>query len=365
MKLRLDRAELAEALAVAGSVAASRTPKVALQCVRFDVHKDFAMVSATDLELGVRVSLTQIQVETKGSLLVPAEKVSQIVRECTDEVLAIETKDGECHIRGEDSHFKIYEHELKDFPPIPEMEGAVDFEVKVDDLRRLSDWTVFSAARENTRYAINGVLWDKSEERLTLVATDGRRLSKASLPMPAGGSVKRTSIVPIKAMQVMSRILGDGEGTVGVQIKENQILLKTTRVSLTSALLEGHFPNYEEVIPTDSDKKVVMDTRELLGAVRRAALLSTEESRGVRLAFESGKLTITSRAPEQGEAVVVISIDYDGPSAEIGFNPTFLVDVLRAVPEDKITFEFRESRRPGVFRSGERFLYVVMPVNLT
>lgn len=365
MKLRLDRAELAEALAIAGGVAASRTPKIALQCVRLDVHKDFAMVSATDLELGVRVSLAQIQVESKGTLLVPAEKLSQIVRECSDEALSIETRDGECHIWGEGSHFKIFEHDLRDFPPIPEMEGAVDFEVRVDDLRRMSDWTVFSAARENTRYAINGVLWDKGEERLTLVATDGRRLSKASLPMAAGGVVKRTSIVPIKAMQVMSRILGDGDGTVGVQIKENQILLKTSRVSLTSSLLEGHFPNYEEVIPTDSDKRVIMDTRELLGAVRRAALLSTEESRGVRLAFECGKLTLTSRAPEQGEAVVVLSIDYDGPSAEIGFNPVFLVDVLRAVSDEKVTFEFRESRRPGVFRAGERFLYVVMPVNLS
>jgi len=364
MKLSLNRSELAEALALAGSVVAARTPKPILQCVLLEVHKDYALLSATDLEVSLRCSIGQVEVEETGAVVLAAERIGPIVRESADEVLRLETRDNDCHIWGQDSHFQIVTKELGEFPPIPVGEGEPDFTLKVSELRPLGDWTVFAAAKENTRYAINGVLWDKGPNRLTLVATDGRRLARATHSFTEGGKTCR-GIVPVKAMHVINRVLTDPESTVGVAVTANQILLNTPKAVVSSSLLEGHFPNYEDVIPADCDKRAEFDTRELLSAVRRAALLSNEESKGVKLSFTHGKLTLSSRTPEQGEATIDVPLKYDQSDIAIGFNPVFLTDVLRVAAEDRVTFEFKESNRPGLFRSGEKFLYVVMPVNLS
>jgi DNA polymerase-3 subunit beta len=297
--------------------------------------------------------------------VVPADKLAHIARESTDDVLRVETVENVCHIRGGDSHFQMFTRPVEEFPPVPQPDQDEDFELPVRDLRLLSDWTVFAAARENTRYAINGVLWDVKPDQLTMVATDGRRLSKAVHPLEfEGGAKAQSAIVPIKGMQVLSRMLADPEARVAVKITPSQLVLQSPRTSVTSALLEGHFPAYEEVIPTDCDKRVEFATDELLSAVKRAALLSNEESKGVKLSFTSGKLTISSRTPEQGEAVVELPVDYQHADTAVGFNPAFLMDVLRVAAEDTVVFEFKEPTRPGIFRCGESFLYVVMPVNL-
>ncbi|MCH8966277.1 MAG: DNA polymerase III subunit beta [Planctomycetes bacterium] len=365
MKLSVSRAELAEALSVVGSVPATRSPKPVLHCTLFDVHGDYAMLVATDLELGVRFSITQIEVEKEGSVLVAADKFGQIVRESTDETLAIEVEENICHIRGADSHFQIYGQDAKQFPQVTQFEGACDFQVPAVVLRRMSEWTVFATARENTRYAINGVLWEQAGRRLTLVATDGRRLSKAVHQLDDGVEGDRRAIVPIKAMNLFLRVLPNDDSVAEIKITPNQFILKTARATVSTALVEGHFPNYEDVIPSECNRKAEFTTQELLSAVRRAALLTNEESKGIRLAFDTGVLSLSSRAPEQGEAVVTIPVQYEGTAVEIGFNPLFLSDVLRVVSSETVTFEFAESNRPGVFRCGDDFLYVVMPVNLS
>ncbi len=364
MKLSLNRHEFLDALAIVTSVAPSRTPKPILQCVLIDVHDDYVILSATDLEIGVRVSVSQVEVDETGSVLVLADKLNQIVRESIDEVLSLEVSKDVCHVRGHDSHFRIYVQDLKDFPPVPEIEGDGDLTLEADQLRELTDWTVFAAARENTRYAINGVLWDRKGDRLTLVATDGRRLSRVERAIDGGGKAL-TAIVPIKAMQLIGKVFASADTPISVRIESNQIAVKTARVLICSTLLEGHFPKYEDVIPGDSDKSVRFDKAELLSAVRRVALLTNEESKGVRMAFTKGKLTLSSRAPDQGEAEVSLPIEYQDVDIDIGFNPVFIADVLRVVPNDEVLFEFKEANRPGVFKIGENMLYVVMPVNLS
>lgn len=364
MKLSANRAELAEALAVVGSVVPQRTPKDVLKCVLAEVADDYVSLSATDLEVGVRLRVSQVEVEKTGTMLVSAEKLGEIVRESDDEVLKIEYTDDVCHVYGAGSHFQIYGQDPKGFPKVAEASEDSDFEIEGDALREMSRWTVFAAARENTRYAINGVLWDKKGDELNLVATDGRRLSKARHRI-TGSTEDCSAIVPTKAMHVFGRVLEIGSTKVGIKISPNQILLMSAKSTVSATLLEGNFPRYADVIPEDSDKKVVTDTQVLLSAVRRAALLTNVESKGVRLSFTRGALTLSSRAPEQGEAVIVLDIDYDGEDVEIGFNPLFLTDVLRTVSADRVTFEFKEPNRPGLFRAGDDFLYVVMPVNLS
>jgi DNA polymerase-3 subunit beta len=366
MKLRFNRHEMAEALSAVASVAAVRTPKEILRCTRIEAKSDVVLLSATDLELGLRCAVTQVEVGQQGEALVNAETFSRIVRECTDEVLTAETKDNNFHLRGAGSHFQIVTHDPAEFPPVETPESPPDFNLDFGQLNRLIEWTLFAAARESTRFAINGVLWEISETKFTMAATDGRRLSVARgvLPNPVARTPLK-AIIPPKALSMFSRLTQDAAANVEVRISDNQMVLRVGRAVLSTALVEGHFPDYTRVIPQDCDRLADIHTMELLSALKRAALLTNEESRGVRLAFSDGSLTLSSRAPEQGEATVSMPVRYRGEDVQIGFNPVFLIDVLKVTPTEQVQFAFRDANRPGVFRVGDDYLYVVMPVNLT
>lgn len=366
MKLRFNRQEMAEALSAICSVAAARTPKEILKCVRMEAQSDVLLLAATDLELSLRCAVTQVEVDKPGKVVVVADTLSRIVRECADDTLAFETDASQLHVRGASSHFRIMSQDVAEFPPVPTNETEPDYTIEQGALRRLIEWTVLSAARESTRYAINGVLWEINDGKLTLAATDGRRLSRGEAALTSGGKGDVPSaIVPLKTLNVFSRLDGDEDAPVSVKVTSNQILLSVGGALLGSALVEGHFPNYRDVIPSDCDLTATLNSSEFHSGLKQAALLTNEESKGVRLAFADDSLTISSRAPEQGDATVTISAKYKHDPIEIGFNPVFLLDVLRAVHDDQITFSMKEPNRPGLLRSGKDFLYVVMPVNLT
>ena len=367
MKLRLNRQEMAEALNAATTVAAVRTPKEILKCVRIDVLPDVLMVCATDLELSLRWAVTQVEVDKPGEVLVAADTLARIVRECPDEVLSAEVAQNLLHIRGQGSHFRMnIPWSTSEFPPVPNLEGEPDFRVDQAALQRLIEWTAFAAARESTRYAINGVLWEVIGDELTLAATDGRRLSvgKTKIKKSHNKAIP-SAIVPTKALTLFAKLPAEAEGMAQVKITGNLMLLKVGRELLSTNLVEGHFPKYQDVIPTDCDREVTLDTQEFLGALKRAALLTNEESKGVRLSFQSGGLTLSSRAPEQGEATISMPIQYKGDAMDIGFNPVFLTDMLRAVHTPEITLALKEPNRPGLVRVGKELIHVVMPVNLT
>lgn len=366
MKLRFNRQEMAEVLSALCSVAAARSPKDILKCVRLEAHPDVLLLSGTDLELSLRCAVTQVEVEKPGEVLVVADTLSRIVRECTDEVLAVEAVNSTLHVRGTGSHFQVITHDPVDFPAIPSMEGEPEVVVDHALLRRLTELTVFATARESTRYAINGVLWEVEGDKLTLAATDGRRLSLAAGKVAEGGAAEpRRAIVPAKALLLFARLPIEPDGRVGVKITDNQLLLNVGPAFISTALVEGQFPRYQDVIPTDCDRVVKLNTSELHSALKQAALLTDEESRGVRFAFSEGMLTLSSRAPERGEAEVSLPLNYVGEPVEIGFNPVFVLELLRVAHTDEITFAFKEPNRPGVIRLGEDFVYVVMPVSLS
>lgn len=366
MKVRFNRQEMADALSLVCVVAASRTPKPILQSVRLEVHKDFMLLAATDLELGIRCTVTQVEVDKTGDTLVAADTLSRIVHESTDDVLNIEQDGNLLHVRGGDSHFQIVTQEVSDFPAVASFEGSPDFTSEFAPLRRLIEWTVFAAARENTRYAINGVLWVVEDGKLTLAATDGRRLSCGKVPLTLG-DIKPDwqAIVPVKALSLLGRIPGDPDAEIGIKMVGSQLLFQGPGVTLSTALVEGRFPNYRDVIPADCDKQVELNTVEFQSALKRAALLTNEESKGVRLAFDKNKLTISSRAPEQGEVTISLPIEFDSEPLEIGFNPVFILDVLRVAHTETVLLFLKEQNRPGIVRIGDDLLYVVMPVNLS
>ena len=365
MKVQINRQELAEALAAIGNVAPTRTPKPILKCVLIDAGADHCLLAATDLEIGIRFTVAQVEVEDQGRVVLPADKLGEIVRESGDEVIRVESEETVCHVRGEGAHFEIYTRDPADFPPVAEMDGEPDFEVDAGLLRRMAEWTVFAAARENTRYAINGVLWEKDGQTLSLVATDGRRLSLARGTVATGNGPNMESIVPVKAMTLFQRVLGDGDSRVAVKLTGNQMIVRSSRATISTGLVEGQFPKYQDVIPTDCDRSVTLRTAEFFSAVRRAALLTNEESKGIRLSFQPGMLTLASRAPSEGEATIDVPIDYTDTGLEIGFNPHFLIEALRTVHSEEVTFDLKDSNRPGLLKGAPDFLYVVMPVNLS
>ena len=374
MKVICNRGALLDALTVTGNVVASRTPKPVLQCVKLTAADDRLTLAATDLEVAIRYSDSQVQVEQGGEALLPADKLRDIVRESMDDTLSIEVgadKDGGsaagvASIRGQDSLFKIFTQRASDFPPVPDFEGEADFEVNGGQLKQLVGQTLFAAARESTRYAFNGVLLSAKAKKISLVSTDGRRLAMAKGDLISDKLSKEgaKAIVPTKALVLMDKLIDDPEESVSVQVRENQVIFHTPSATLTSNLVEGQFPPYEDVVPKDTDKKMTASTADFLSAIRRAALLTTEESKGVRMHFSKKGLVLTSRSPESGEATVNFPCKFEGSDVEIGFNPTFLTDALRVVDSDEISLEMTAPNRPGLLKAGANFLYVIMPVNL-
>ena len=367
MKVICNRGALLEALTVAGNAVAARTPKPVLQCVKVSAADDKLTIAATDLEVAIRYSDAQVQIEQTGETLLPADKFRDIVRESVDDTLSIELIQEQAHIKGQDSHFKIFTQSPAEFPPVPDFEGQPDFELSGGHLRQLVNQTLFAAARESTRYAFNGVLVTAKGKKITFVATDGRRLAMASGDIPTAGKMSKEglkAIVPAKALQLVDKVVDDPEDSVGFQLRDNQVIFHTPDCTLTSNLVEGQFPPYEDVIPKDTDKKMTAATADFMSAIKRASLLTTEESKGVRMHFSKKGLVLTSRSPEAGEATVNFPCKFEGPEIEIGFNPQFLVDALRVVDADEITMEMSAPNRPGLVKAGANFLYVIMPVNL-
>lgn len=372
MKVICDRAALVEAVNVVGSVVVSRTPTPILQCVKLSADEGQLTLAATDLEVGLRLGVDQVDVQKQGEALVPSDKLTQIVRASEDPTLTIETKDHAVHIRGSDSHFKIFGYDPKEAPVVRDFEDSnVDCEIDAGQLRTLISRTLFAAAAEHSRYAINGVLFERDGKKIRLVATDGRRLAVARGECrPASEAPAKSScIVPTKALNLINKLISDPETPIKMAIEENQALFSVGEGAdaavLSTNLVEGAFPPFEDVIPKDQDKRVTFDSAQLSSAIRRAALLTNEESKGVRMSFSGNKLTLTSRAPEMGEAEIQLDLQkYEGDPLEIGFNPGFITDALKVVDGAEVIVELKAPNKPGVLRTGNEFTYVIMPVNL-
>ncbi len=376
MKLLVNRAALVEALGLASSVVLSRTPKPVLTCVKLTAgatgKTKTLTVAATDMELALQYTLTQVDIATNGVALIPAAKLSEIVNNSPDDTLTLDTTGDTTAIKGSDANYKVFGYNAEEFPPITGMEGPPDFTLSAGALRQLLDRTRFAAAKEMTRYAINGVLFEKKGKKLLLVATDGHRLAQTRDETSDGGTGRDLSaVVPIKAINLIERLLTDPEQTVSLQFKENKLFVQVASeaggitATMSTALVEGTFPPYNDVIPKDSDKKVTINRQRFESAVRRASLLTNEESKGVRLSFSAGSLSISSRAPEMGEAKIDLPVEYGGEAIEIGFNPLYLMDALKVADQETVTFELKTPNKPGLLKSGPGFLYVVMPVNLS
>jgi DNA polymerase-3 subunit beta len=320
-------------------------------------------LQATDLEISIRYDVQGVQIEEEGKAAVPQARVASILRETSDETVVISTEDRHCVITASDSLFRLPIDAAEDFPELPGFDEEKCYTLDKKDFAEMVMKTTFAAHKGKHRYALNGVLLVIKPSKIRMVATDGRRLAhierKAKNPSGADESV----IAPTKALEQILKVVGDDEEKILVNIRENQLVAKTARAVVSTRLVEGHFPPYESVIPTNCDKKLEVDRERFYSAVRRAALLTSEESSSVFLRFEEQKLRVTSAAPETGEAKVEFPVDYKGEAVEVGFNPEFLADFLRVLDDETIKVELRDATSAGIFRAGKDFVYVVMPVS--
>ncbi|MBN1795683.1 MAG: DNA polymerase III subunit beta [Sedimentisphaerales bacterium] len=367
MKIELNRTAFAEALSLAASVVPARTPKPILRCVQLTAEKSAVTISATDLEVGINCIVSEVSVIKEGKAVVPADMLSAIVRESSDDVLLLEANEGKCEIKGTDSHFNILGQEANQYPQVPHFDGEADLEIQLSAIQAAIKQSLFATAKESTRYALSGVLWEVKGKKMSLVATDGRRLARVRANLNSAASEKISSsklIVPAKTMALVERMGAEEKEIVAVKIIDNQIVMRCANVVISSNLVEGNFPKYEDIIPKDYDVKIVLQTEATLSAVRRASLLTSEESRGIRVSIEKGKITFSGKAPEAGDAIIKMAIDYSGGSVEIGFNPQFIIDALRVLDEQEFEMELGGPDRPGLIKSGSKFMYVLMPINL-
>ena len=372
MKAACDRALLTKGVQLASTIVAPRSPKPALGCIKMAAQKGGMTLSATDLEVGIRIEIAKIDVQEPGEGLVPAERFHAILRELEVDTVSISSTAQETKVVAPAAHFTILGDNPEDFPQIPEFPESGAFTVLADDLLSLAKRTLFATAKENTRYALNGVLWEVDGNSLILVATDGRRLSLAKGKCADGPKEKRSAIVPAKAMLLIERCLEDvvlAKGSVRVVVGEKELLVETPptdggRKTIYSRLVDGHFPKYSDVIPKDLDKKATLKTAAFLAAVRKAALLTNEESRGVMLKFTAQELILSSRTPEMGESEIRMPVAFDGEAMEIGFNPAYLMDAAKVIDAEEFVLALKGPAKPGLITEGRMFTHVIMPVSI-
>jgi DNA polymerase III subunit beta len=362
MKFIANRAALLDATETSMSVVRVRTPKPILACCLIEASMTALRITATDMERRVTTSVEEVQVEQAGDCTVECEALRNILKQHDDDVVTVKVQHGDFILTFRDSQFKlVVGPDVKDFPPEPlSGDDSVKVSVPASVLDRMFKQVEFAAAKESTRYAFNGLLMDIKGLRLRCVATDGRRMAMSEHTMGADMPPVR-AIVPRDAVRVILQM--EPSGDVEITIDPSRAVFVLDRVRFGTCLIEGQFPPYDDIIPSDPSTTATMAVESFESAVRRGALLCTEESKGCRFDFTPKGTTIHSRSPGSGEATVEHPCQVVGPAMEIGFNPQYLMDGLGRCGADEVTLSLAAPNRPGVLRC-PGWTYVVMPVNL-
>lgn len=362
MKAVCDRRVLFEGLQVVGNVVATSTTKQILSDVKLSVLGEDIELCGTDLEVGIRYRVPGVESDEVGAIVVPSSTITDILRTAPDEKLTIEIDGSSLNITGRDSRFRVHGEDPEQFPPIPAFPEEQCLEIGRADVLDMIAKTVFATAQERTRYALNGVLTVVKDHQCTMIATDGRRLAMVRKSCNNASGYESSVIVPTKALLQIQKIMTEDDEVVRIKIEENQILVGTRRATLYAQLLEGQFPDYESVVPSDSKMTLELPTNELLSGVSRAALLATDESKAVKMAFSRDKLTLTSRDPEEGEASVEMPMKFELDDFQIAFNPDFVADMLKIAGNETVAVKLSEPDKAAVFTDMGDLTYVIMPL---
>ena len=371
MEIRVRREDLLRGLHLVQGVVERRSPQPILAHVLIEPEDKGIAVSATDMDIGFRGHVDSI-VTKPAPITASARKLYEIAREVgSDEVVVRSVADGWLEVLAGRSKFKVVSLDPGEFPELPLREPApkgATIRVAAGTLREMIDRTIFSVSTDETRYNLSGVFMEAADKgTLRMVATDGHRLalidrSVAGLKMPRG------VIMPRKGLVELRKILDDAEvADVGLVVGEREIRVELEGVSFFMRLIEGEFPNYNQVIPKESSKKAVVQRDDFLAALRRTSLLANERSHGVRVGIAPGKLTLAASNPDQGEASEDIEASYNGDAVQVGFNSRYLLEVLNVHAQgDTVEIGLTDEVGPGVLKAAQDpdYTYVLMPMRL-
>jgi DNA polymerase-3 subunit beta len=363
MKFTCNRKALSEAFQLVCGVIEPKATKPVLKAVKVEAKEGTAKLAATDLTVGAVVTVGQVVVEDPGVILVYGEDANNILRESRDETIEWSLDGTICRIHGADSDFRMPTENPEEFPSVPEFTGTPTVEVARGDLDAMIKRTSFAISMEQMRYALNGILFVPGKGSLEVVATDGRRLAYTKRAAKSD-KAQKGFIVPIKAVNEIHKMLVDGLETIALRFDESRIYARAAGASMFAQLVEGQFPSYTDVIPKGNDIKVPFSTDELASAVTRAALMTTPQSLAFRMRFEADTVRFNSSSAEHGEAKIELKVKYDAALVELCFNPVFILDMLRAIPGQEVMLEMKDGESPVLFRCGDDYLYVVMPISL-
>jgi DNA polymerase-3 subunit beta len=364
MKFSVSKEKLLEGLQTVQNVVSTRTTLPILSNVLLQANDGELRLTTTDLDVGVSGAVGA-QVEKSGATTLPARRLSTIVRElpASEIVVDIDSKNV-ASIRCGQSFFKILGLPEEEFPPLPKFENARAFTLSQKDLRDALKKTSYAISTDETRYVLNGILFSFKENKLTLVATDGRRLALIDIEVEFPRSQEVDIIVPTKCVTELARLLGD-EGDVKMSVGDNQIAFEVAGTLLVSKLIEGNYPNYRQVIPGEAKERVTLEREQFLNAVHRVSLLASDKSNSVKLIFSKNNIEIAANTPDVGEARESLPVTYKGKDFSIAFNPEFLMAPLRNLPTDEVFLDLIDEMSPGVIKIQTPFLYVLMPMRIS
>jgi len=368
MKFTLSKSKLSSCLQSVLQVVPTKSTLPILTNILIEALENKLKISATDLDISI-TSTVDCSVARKGAAALPAKILFEIVRELPEAEISFESTNTRVEIRVPNGSYKIATVSADDFPKLPAVNTKKEIRITAGDLVKMIRKTTFACSTDETRPALNGVLWQTEGDRMQMVATDGHRLAKVSVENTKLKGISEDIIIPPKVLNLIPKFIDGNDGEVGVIFGENNIIFNLGEIILTSRLIEGPYPNFEQVIPVKNDKKMVISKDELGGAVRRVSILSNALTHQVKFALEKEALSLsTSNADVGGEGKEVVHCDYEGEPIEIGYNAAYVLDILSKIDDQEVVLELSSVVAAGVVSSPvtpkEDFLCLIMPLRL-
>jgi DNA polymerase-3 subunit beta len=367
MKFTISQEEFLRALGAVSGVVPSRTTLPILSDVLIETTEDGITLSATDLDLSVMVR-AKASLKSAGAVTLPARRLNELIRELPPSPVHVESVGEKVAVECEKTKFRFFGHPKADFPTFPVLSFEKALEIPRGLFVRLVHHTSYAASTEDTRPILNGVLWEVQEAQMRMVATNGHRLATFTAQRPDSGAAVSSVILSPKALTYAARVF-EGEETLQVAFGENQAGIQAGGGTLYTRLIEGPYPNYQQVIPRDNDKTVIADRDALTRALRRMSVVASDQTHRVKLSFKDGEMALFVSTPDVGEASEKMAIEYRGEPLEIGFNASYLLEVLKYLDGDQIRLTFKSPERaalltPAQAQDGEEYLALVMPLRL-
>jgi DNA polymerase III subunit beta len=368
MEFRVNRNNFLKCLRWTQGVVEKKTTMPVLSNVLIEGEGKKLTLTATDLEIGVRVE-SPAEISKSGRIVINARSLYEIVKEISEDQLKFKGEEGKrLEVQAGRSQFKIVAMKSDEFPQVMG-DGLEKLAViESSELLDMIEKTSYAVSVDETRYALNGVYLEKLKEGkgFRMVATDGHRLSYVDRKMGGGLALEKGLIIPKKGVQELKKLISEGEGDFEFAVDEKNIMARRGFITMTARLIEGDFPNYQQVIPNTAGKYLSVDRKVLVGALKRVSVLATDRINGVQLHVSPGYLEIRSSNPDLGEAKEELDVDYKGETFQVGFNPRYMLDVLNVIDDEKAILELKDEVSPCVIRSeyDKSFLALVMPMRV-